>query len=109
MALNDKQLRMCSQSTWDFSDLKALFISTTLKKSPETSHTEGLMRIFMDIMEKNSVAVELLRLVDHDMTQQGWATDEWAGDLREGEGRPYPCCGHLHLAWRKDFGLHTTA
>jgi hypothetical protein len=91
MALNDKQLRMCSQSTWDFSDLKALFVSTALKKSPGTSHTEGLMRIFMDIMEKNSVAVELLRLVDHDiafgvdhdMTQQGWATDEWAGDLNE--------------------------
>lgn len=80
MALNDKQLEMFSQSQWDFSDLKALFISTTLRKSPETSHTEGLMRISMDIMEKNGVSTELIRLVNHkiafgvypDMTQQGW-------------------------------------
>ena len=85
MTLTDKQLQMCSQSKWDFSDLKALFISTTLKKSPETSHTEGLMRVSMDIMEKNGVSVELIRLVDYDiafgvypdMTQQGWSTDEW--------------------------------
>jgi multimeric flavodoxin WrbA len=87
MALNGKQLEMCSQSQWDFSDLKALFISTTLKKSPETSHTEGLMRISMDIVDKNGVSTELIRLVDHkiasgvypDMTQQGWNAAEWPG------------------------------
>ena len=37
--LNDKQLEMCSNSKWDFSDLKALFINCTLKRSPELSHT----------------------------------------------------------------------
>ncbi len=26
---------------WDFSDLRALFLNYTLKRSPELSHTEG--------------------------------------------------------------------
>ena len=29
MVLNDKQLDMCKSSTWDFSDLKALFLNCT--------------------------------------------------------------------------------
>jgi hypothetical protein len=39
MVLNKQQLKLCSTSKWDFSDLKALFINCTLKKSPEMSHT----------------------------------------------------------------------
>lgn len=85
MALTEKQLKMCEESKWDFSDLKALFINCTLKKSPDLSHTEGLMRISMEIMEKNGVSVELIRAVDHDivvgvypdMTEHGWDKDEW--------------------------------
>ena len=42
--LNDKQLKMCDESKWDFSDLKALFLNCTLKKSPEISHTDGPVR-----------------------------------------------------------------
>jgi len=69
----------------DFSDLKALFIGTTLKKSPELSHTELLMARSRAIMDKHSVSTDLIRLVDHDiafgvypdMTEQGWDTDEW--------------------------------
>jgi multimeric flavodoxin WrbA len=56
-----------------------------LKKTPELSHTDGLIRIARAIMEKNGVAVEVLRPVDHDiaygvypdMTEQGWAKDDW--------------------------------
>ena len=85
MALTERQLRLCSESTWDFSDLRALFVSCTLKRSPERSHTEGLMAISMEIMEKNGVAAELVRAVDHDiatgvytdMTEHGWRTDAW--------------------------------
>jgi len=85
MALTEKQLKMCEESTWDFSDLKALFINCTLKKSPDLSHTEGLMRISMDIMEKNGVSIEFIRAIDHDiatgvypdMTEHGWDKDEW--------------------------------
>ncbi|KOF02002.1 flavodoxin family protein [Roseivirga seohaensis] len=69
----------------DFTSLKALYINCTLKKSPEESHTHGLMRVSMDIMEKEGVAVDHIRLVDHDvafgvypdMTEQGWEKDEW--------------------------------
>ena len=80
--LNEQQERMCTESKWDFSDLSALFLNCTLKKSPELSHTEGLIRIARAIMEKNGLAVETLRPVDFaiangvypDMTEQGWAS-----------------------------------
>jgi len=76
---------LCTTSRWDFSDLKALYINCTLKRSPSLSHTEGLMRRSMSIMEKNRVSVGYVRLVDHDvafgvypdMTEHGWSTDEW--------------------------------
>ena len=41
----------------DFSDLRALFINCTLKRSPEISHTEGLIRISSAIMERHGVGV----------------------------------------------------
>lgn len=41
--LNKQQYELCENSQTDFSDLAALFINCTLKKSPETSHTRGLM------------------------------------------------------------------
>ncbi len=44
MALTKQQLEMCESSKWDFSDLKALFLNCTLKRSPEMSHTRGLMK-----------------------------------------------------------------
>src|SRR5207249_7668236 len=50
MALSEKQEALCRESGWDFSDLRALFINCTLKRSPELSHTEGLARISMEIM-----------------------------------------------------------
>jgi len=85
MVLNAQQEAMCTNSTWDFSDLKALFINCTLKKSPEISHTDGLVRISRAILEKNGVAVDEIRAVDHniaygvwpDMTEHGWDADEW--------------------------------
>ncbi|WP_339696978.1 flavodoxin family protein [uncultured Roseivirga sp.] len=69
----------------DFTALKALYINCTLKKSPEESHTDGLMKVSMDIMEKEGVTVDHMRLVDHevafgvypDMTEHCWEKDEW--------------------------------
>ncbi len=83
--LNALQERWCSESRWDFSDLKALFLNCTLKRSPELSHTDGLIRISRAILEKNGVAVEVLRPIDHriatgvypDMTEHGWEVDDW--------------------------------
>lgn len=74
----------------DFSQLKAIYINCTLKKSPEKSHTEGLMSRSKDIMLKEGVAVDELRFIDHDvaigiypdMTEHGWEKDEWP-ELKE--------------------------
>ena len=83
--LNPMQEKLCSDSSWDFSDLRALFLNCTLKPSPEQSHTDGLIAIARTIMEKNKVQVEVVRPVDHkiafgvwpDMTQHGAKEDEW--------------------------------
>ena len=85
MTLSKTQLEMCEASTWDFSDLKALFLNCTLKRTPELSHTQGLIDISKAIMEKNDVSVEVLRPVDRsiaygvwpDMTEHGWEQDDW--------------------------------
>ncbi|WP_323761467.1 flavodoxin family protein [Maricaulis sp.] len=69
----------------DYSDLKAVFVNCTLKRSPETSNTEGLMGVSRAIMDRQGVSTELVRLVDHDiafgvypdMTKHGWPSDEW--------------------------------
>src|SRR5205085_3653497 len=82
---NAMQEELCSQSQWDFSDLSALFINCTLKKSPEVSNTQGLIDIACEIMTRQGVSVEELRAVDHDiatgvwpdMTEHGWDKDDW--------------------------------
>ncbi|MBA3289475.1 MAG: flavodoxin family protein [Acidimicrobiia bacterium] len=69
----------------DFTGLRAMYINCTLKRSPERSHTEGLLELSTAIMRKHGVEVEVLRAVDHeiatgvypDMTEHGWASDEW--------------------------------
>jgi multimeric flavodoxin WrbA len=83
--LNERQTRMNEESETDYSDLRALFINCTLKRSPEQSHTQGLMDISMEIMRRNAVEVEGIRAIDHDiavgvwpdMTEHGWDVDEW--------------------------------
>jgi hypothetical protein len=45
MSLSERQEQMCTESRWDFSDLGAVFLNCTLKRSPEQSHTEGLIEI----------------------------------------------------------------
>jgi multimeric flavodoxin WrbA len=77
--------QLAEESTWDFSDLRALFINCTLKRSPEVSNTQALGDIAIHIMERNGVAVETVRAIDHDiatgvrpdMTEFGWERDEW--------------------------------
>ena len=83
--LTQKQLDMCENHEWDFSELKALFLNCTLKRSPEPSHTQGLIDISKAIMEKNGVTVDDLRPLDYklafgvwpDMREHGWAEDDW--------------------------------
>ncbi|MGH9135132.1 MAG: flavodoxin family protein [Ilumatobacteraceae bacterium] len=83
--LNPQQEALCQQSTWDFSDLRALFINCTLKRSPGTSHTQGLADISIEIMRRQRVAVDVVRAIDldiatgvwPDMREHGWDRDDW--------------------------------
>jgi multimeric flavodoxin WrbA len=83
--LNEQQRAWCEDHNWDFSDLSALFINCTLKKSPGLSHTRGLMDISAAILEANDVKVEFVRAVDldlppgvyTDMTEHGSDEDQW--------------------------------
>jgi len=85
MPLTAKQEALCTESTWDFSDLRALVLNCTLKPTPQRSHTQGLLDVVHAIMEKNGVAVEALRPVDYeiafgvygDMTEHGREKDDW--------------------------------
>ncbi len=87
MILNDAQQQMCKQSRWDYSDLNALFLNCTLKRTPELSHTQGLIDVAAAIMRANHVTVETVRPVDHaiaygvypDMAERGWERDDWPG------------------------------
>ena len=70
---------------FDFGDLTAAFINCTLKRSPERSHTQGLMDRSIELMRSQGVAVESIRLIDMDvatgvypdMREHGWASDGW--------------------------------
>ena len=83
--LTEQHEKLAMESKWDFSDLSALFINCTLKRSPEISNTRGLADLAVAIMQRNGVSVEVVRAVDHqiatgvypDMTEHGWDRDDW--------------------------------
>jgi multimeric flavodoxin WrbA len=70
---------------FNFSDLSAIYINCTLKRSPEPSHTQLLMDRSIGIMRENGVTVTNVRAIDHDiatgvwpdMTEHGWEADAW--------------------------------
>jgi multimeric flavodoxin WrbA len=70
---------------WDFTGLKAIFFNGTLTKSPDKSHTERLVQISRDIMEKHGIETESIRVIDQDiavgvwpdMREHGYKTDDW--------------------------------
>jgi len=72
-------------SQHDYSDLSAVFLSCTLKPSPEPSNTEALMATSQAIMDAEGVRTEVIRAVDHviapgvqpDMTAHGAERDDW--------------------------------
>lgn len=69
----------------DFADISALFVNTSLQKKEDESHTRLLLNASAAIMKKCGVSVEHLHLAAHDvppgvypdMTEYGWAIDEW--------------------------------
>jgi len=74
----------------EFEGLHAIFFNGTLKRSPETSNTDGLLQASADLMRANGVSVDVIRTIDHDiasgvqpdMREHGWDTDAWP-DLYE--------------------------
>ena len=72
-------------SDFDFSGLSAVFVNCTLKRSPETSNTQGLMDISRGLMERQGVSTEVIRAVDWeiapgiypDMREHGVERDDW--------------------------------
>jgi len=46
-------------NTPDFSGLKTMYVNCTLKRSPETSHTQGLMDVSAHIMKKECFFYDL--------------------------------------------------
>jgi multimeric flavodoxin WrbA len=83
--LSREQEELCEQTGWDFSGLRAIFINTSLKPSPEVSNTQGLIDISAEIMRRQGVEVDQFRAVDYDiapgvwpdMTEHGHDTDAW--------------------------------
>ncbi len=73
----------------DFSDLRALFVNCTLKRSPEVSNTQGLMDASIALMREQGVQVDTLRFVDlevatgvyPDMRRHGWRADAWPDEV----------------------------
>src|SRR6478736_8153055 len=59
--------------------MRALFVSCTLKRSPEPSNTETLGRVVAEALQDRGVTVEHVRLVDHDVPP-GVVTDAGDGD-----------------------------
>ncbi len=69
----------------DVSDLSAMFINTTLTRSPGPSHTQLLIDVSASIMSTHGVQVDQIRSVDHaiatgvypDIREHGWSDDAW--------------------------------
>ncbi len=68
-----------------YDDLSAVYINCTLKKSPNMSHTQGLIDRSIAIMEQVGIKVESIRAADYelppgvqpDMTEHGFDRDDW--------------------------------
>ncbi len=75
----------------DYGDLRAVVFNGTLKRSPEPSHTDGLLAIPKGIMEGLGVRVDVVRTADHvippgvwpDMREHGYEQDDFPALHRE--------------------------
>ena len=76
----------CDDAPADYSDLNVLMLNCTLSRSPNLSHTEGLLNVAKNIFEANAVSVEILRPVDFEVAAglerdysgvDGYERDDW--------------------------------
>jgi hypothetical protein len=72
MSIEGVPAELRTTDRWAFSDLRALYINCTRKRSPEPSHTQGLLELSKAIMVANGVAVNEVRAVDHELAPGVW-------------------------------------
>ncbi len=74
-----------------YGDLRAIVFNGTLKRSPEPSHTDGLLEVATGIMRRVGVTVDVVRTADHDippgvwpdMREQGYDRDDFPAIYEE--------------------------
>ena len=74
-----------------YDDLRAVIFNGTLERSPEPSHTDGLLAIVLSILERTDVETVQVRTVDHeippgvwpDMRDHGYETDDFPAIYRD--------------------------
>lgn len=74
-----------------YDDLRVLVFNGTLKRSPEESNTEGLLKVPLEIFESVGARVDVVRTIDHtippgvwpDMAEHGWQEDEFPRIYRD--------------------------
>ena len=80
-----------AQAPGKYDDLRAVIFNGTLKRSPEPSHTDGLLAITRGILDRVGVHTHEVRTVDHaipagvwpDMREHGYAEDDFPELYRE--------------------------
>ena len=60
-----------------YDDLRAVIFNGTLKRSPEPSHTDGLLAVVLGIFQRTGVTCAEVRTVDHEIPPGVWP------DMRE--------------------------
>lgn len=83
--------RQADKAPGRYDDLRAVIFNGTLKRSPEPSHTDGLLAIPRRIFERTGVSVHQVRTVDHeipagvwpDMTEHGYPRDDFPDIYRD--------------------------
>ena len=88
--------RQAAAAPGRFDDLRVVVFNGTTKRSPEPSHTDGLLGIPRRIFECVGARVDQVRTVDHDipaglwpdMREHGYETDDFPALYRELSSRP---------------------
>ena len=83
--LSDQQQRICGVSPGSFKGLKAVLLNASLKHPSEQSHTDTLIDVVAEIFNTQGVELSRIRLSKYqlapgvypDMTDHGWAKDDW--------------------------------
>ena len=76
----------CVNPPAKYEDLSVLMLNCTLTRSPNLSHTEGLLTVAKNIFEANGVTTEIIRPVDYEIAagleqdytgRDGYERDDW--------------------------------